>query len=103
VAAACQPHFHHQQLLCVCVCGYWGLHLLGRCSTTWGMPPDLFALRDSLILPSFPPVGIVCSTIPVLVVEMGSLLTFCRGCPWTTILPISASWVAGITGVSQQF
>jgi hypothetical protein len=28
-------------------------------------------------------------------------LTFCLGWPWTTILPTSASWVAGITDVSH--
>jgi hypothetical protein len=30
------------------------------------------------------------------------LWTICLGWPWTTILPISASWVARITGISHQ-
>jgi hypothetical protein len=34
---------------------------------------------------------------PSLLAEIGVSLTFCQGWPWTTILPISTSWVAGIT------
>jgi hypothetical protein len=37
-----------------------------------------------------------------LLVEMGVSLTFCTGWPWTLILLISASWVAGITGMSHH-
>jgi hypothetical protein len=32
----------------------------------------------------------------------GVSLNFCPGCPWTPILPISASWVDGIIEVSHH-
>jgi hypothetical protein len=42
------------------------------------------------------------TTMPSLLTEMGISLTFYPGWPQTTILPMSASRVAGITGTSHN-
>jgi hypothetical protein len=37
----------------------------------------------------------------VYLLRWGVYLTFCPGWPWNAVLPISASWVAGITGMTN--
>jgi hypothetical protein len=53
--------------------------LLGRPSTTWAMSPALFLLYFS-----------------------DRISCFCLGWPWTTIILICASWVAGIIGMNHH-
>jgi hypothetical protein len=50
---------------------------------------------------SFPLGSFVCVCVCDGVFEIGSCATVCSGWLWTLILLISASWVAGITGVSH--
>jgi hypothetical protein len=51
-----------------------------RCSPAWATPPVHFAL---------------------VVLDMWVLSSLCPGCPWTSILRISASQVASFAGVSH--
>jgi hypothetical protein len=43
-----------------------------------------------------------CIHFAVFILDMGVSLAICQGWPWTSSLPISASQVARITGVSHQ-
>jgi hypothetical protein len=77
-----------------------GLHLLGRCSTIWGMPP-CFSYFSDRVLHFFP--GWLWTTILLLthptylesyvhtqLVDWdGILLTLCLVWPWTAIFPMS--------------
>jgi hypothetical protein len=94
------------------------LHLLGRHSATWAMPPFLlalvifqvgshtfawsqFGLRSShlCLLRSWNDRH---ATIPSLLVEMESHYLFCLWWLWTMIFLISASQVTGITCVNHH-
>jgi hypothetical protein len=55
-------------------------HLQSRYSISWSTPPVHFAL---------------------ITLKMGVSQIICLGCPWTLILPISASQVVRITGISH--
>jgi hypothetical protein len=62
--------------------GTWTQNFALGCYTTWAIPSVHFALVSFW--------------------EMRVSQTICLGWPWTAILPISASQIARITGVSHQ-
>jgi hypothetical protein len=84
--------------------------LLVRCSTTWVIPPRVWLSHFSnrilfmcwLLGPAFSYLHFLRNwnyrnIPPYLAVGWdGFLGTFCLSWPWTTVLPISASWVARI-------
>jgi hypothetical protein len=93
------------------------LCLLGRHSTAWIMLPALFNLiifeigtfclgQPGLLSPYYT-LSLVdemtgaCNCVQLLV-EMWVLWTFCPDCPQTTILPILASQIATIIGISHE-
>jgi hypothetical protein len=89
------------------------LHLLGRHSTAWAVPPILFALVESSShffalagLDQDPPtyashIGMT-ATMPSFLCWNKVLLTFCPGWPQTAILLISTSHVARTIGMSHK-
>jgi hypothetical protein len=84
------------------------LYLLGNCFATWATSPALFALCYFLDMrPCSSYLCFPCSwdcryVPPILLVEMGFLVTFCLDWPWTIIFPMSTSNVAGIIGRSHH-
>lgn len=91
------------------------LHLMSRCFTTWALPLDLLTLVIFWIgshyflglaldwkLPTYASsrAGVTdVHHLTQLICCDGVLLTFCSGRPWSMILSIVTSLVAGITGV----
>jgi hypothetical protein len=98
--------------------GVWtqGPCLLGWYSTTWGTLPShffffcfsYFSGRILSVCPhQYPPsfVSLLlgqppCTTMPSLLVEVGSYWFFSLDCPWALIFLLSTSLVAGITAMS---
>jgi hypothetical protein len=107
----------HSLLLAVLGFELKASHFLGRCSTTWVMSAAYFCsgysqtgfhflprlARTTILLfyISYPREDGRYATMPPIGWE-GVLKPFCLGWPQTTILPMSASQVTGIAGMSYQ-
>jgi hypothetical protein len=82
----CVSYFLHRILWVLPGAGLW-----------WDPPTNTFPVAGSQLNTTTP-------SFVVVVVEMEVSLTFVPYWPWTVILPISPSWVAGIMGgVLQHF
>jgi hypothetical protein len=112
--------FNNYQPIIMLVClAVWGFEfrpsvLWGRNSVTWAMPPALFTLVILEIRSHFfffaqvaldlnlPILGFLPSLGWQAHTTLSSYWVICPGWPGMTILPISASQVARVTGLSHQ-